>query len=235
MLQGLRRTLRGYLAKRMRLPEISVCLDGMSRRGFSPKVIFDVGAHRGEFAAEALRVWPTSRVVCFEPQELAGDGIEELRKAGLPIALHRCLLGASEREEVNLNLADTASSVLGEWHAQHEQRSYSQRTIDSMVDTHYRGCAPDFLKLDVQGYELEVLKGAVTSLPHIEAILTELNLIDIHRGGPLAHEVVDWLATNGFVAYEICGLTRRPIDGALWQIDAVFVKEDGSLRRDKRW
>ena len=40
---------------------------------------------------------------------------------------------------------------------------------------------PDLLKIDVQGYELEVLKGAQFSLPRIKAILIELNLIDIHQ------------------------------------------------------
>jgi FkbM family methyltransferase len=219
----------------MHLPEIPVCLDAMARRGFEPDLVFDVGAYRGEFAREVLRVWPAAQVVCFEPQEHAANSIEGLRQEGGRVELHRCLLGASARDAVTLNLCETASSVLDEWHTKHDQRSYPQRTVDDVVNAVYNGRAPELLKLDVQGYELEVLKGAVASLPGVQAILAEINLVDIHRGAPLLHDMVAWLAANGFLVYEICGLTRRPLDGALWQIDAVFVRVDGPLRRDKRW
>jgi hypothetical protein len=47
------------------------------------------------------------------------------------------------------------------------------------------------------------------------------------------HEVVAWLAARGFVAYDISGLTRRPMDDALWQADMVFLRKDDPLRRDK--
>jgi FkbM family methyltransferase len=235
MIAGLKQTVRRYLSKRMRLPEIPVCLDAMAKRGFAPNFIFDVGAYRGDFAREALRVWPTAQIVCFEPQDHVADRIDELRQASGRVELHRCLLGARASDAVTFNLYETGSSVLDEWHTTHEQRSYPQLTIDGIVDGVYNRRAPDLLKLDVQGYELEVLKGAVGSLPGIQAILAEINLIDIHRGAPLLHEMVGWLAENGFVAYEICGLTRRPLDGALWQIDAVFVRANGPLRQDKRW
>lgn len=235
MIGTLKQTIRRYLARRMHLPEIPTCLQAMAKRGFSPGLVFDVGAYEGEFAKEVLRIWPGSQVVCFEPQDHAAERIERLRQAGARIDLHRCLLGASAQDAVTLNLCETASSVLAEWHVKHAQRSFPQRTIDGVVDEAYSNRSPDLLKLDVQGYELEVLKGAANSLLSVQAVLAEINLLDIYRGAPLLHEMVAWLAANGFVAYEICGLTRRPLDGALWQVDMVFVKADGPLRRDKRW
>jgi hypothetical protein len=45
--------------------------------------------------------------------------------------------------------------------------------------------------------------------------------------------MVAWLFGRGFVAYDICGLTRRPLDDALWQADLIFVRNDDPLRRDK--
>jgi hypothetical protein len=44
-----------------------------------------------------------------------------------------------------------------------------------------------------------------------------------------------WLFQRGFVAYDICGLTRRPLDDALWQADMVFVRQDDVLRADKSY
>jgi hypothetical protein len=66
-------------------------------------------------------------------------------------------------------------------------------------------------------------------------ILAEVNLLDIHQNVPLLHEMTGWLFQRGFVAYDICGLTRRPLDDALWQADMVFVRQDDVLRADKSY
>ncbi|MPZ32109.1 MAG: hypothetical protein GEV13_14130 [Rhodospirillales bacterium] len=70
------------------------------------------------------------------------------------------------------------------------------------------GRTPELLKLDVQGYEVWVLKGAEESLPGIRVILAEVNLLDLHKGVPLLHETTGWLFQRGYVAYGICGLKR---------------------------
>jgi len=49
------------------------------------------------------------------------------------------------------------------------------------------------LKLDVNGDELDVLKGALKTLPQVSAVLAEVNLIDIHRGAPLLDELVRFM------------------------------------------
>lgn len=212
-----------------------MALEALAHRGFVPQLVFDVGAYRGEFAQEVLHVWPKARVACFEPLEKAAAEIETLR-ASLPgIDLHRGVLGSEFRQEVEFNMAETASSVLREHHTIHPVCMVTQWTIDSAVNDWYAGKAPDLLKLDVQGYELQVLKGGTASLPRVGAILAEVNLLDIHKGVPLLDELVGWLAGHNFVAYDICGITRRPLDGALWQIDMLFVPRDSVLRHDKRW
>ena len=108
------------------------------------------------------------------------------------------------------------------------------QTIDEIVASRCIA-APDLLKLDVQGYELEVLKGAQRALTTISAILAEINLLDIHKNVPLLDDVIIFMREKGFVAYDICGLTRRPLDQGLWQADFIFVPRESALRRDKRW
>jgi hypothetical protein len=94
----------------------------------------------------------------------------------------------------------------------------------------------DFLKLDVQGYELEVLKGFDRYLSETDVILSEVSLLDIHKGVPLIKDVLDFMHGCGFVVYDICSVsTRRPLDHALWQTDLMFVKEDSAFRKDKRY
>jgi hypothetical protein len=66
-------------------------------------------------------------------------------------------------------------------------------------------------------------------------ILVEVNLLDIHKDVPLVAEIITWLNARHWVAYDICGLTRRPLDKTLWQVDMIFVPHNSSLRSDKRW
>ena len=98
-----------------------------------------------------------------------------------------------------------------------------------------RGLRPDFLKIDVQGYELEVLKGAQGILQSIEVVFTEVNHIEVYRGAPLAAEVIDWLAQRGYALHDVCNFMSRPRDGALWQTDMIFVRHDSPLRASKEW
>ena len=112
---------------------------------------------------------------------------------------------------------------------------FPQTTLDTTIRDSYAGRAPDLLKLDVQGFELQVLKGCEASLGGIRAILTEISLLDLHADVPLLHELTGWLGERGFVAYDICGMTRRRSTRRCWQADVIFVRKDDPLRRDKRY
>jgi FkbM family methyltransferase len=234
MLSGIRSRLRRALVQRLNAPDMTLALERLAGLGFSPGLIFDVGAFRGDFARMALAIWPSARIACFEPLPHGVKQIEAV-KARLPaIDIHHALVGATEKAAVEMHMAQSSSSLLRDaYNDQFPVQSFPQTTVDRTVQKSYAGRAPDLLKIDVQGYELEVLKGAEASLPGIRAILAEVNLLDLHENVPLLHELIGWLAERGFVAYDICGFGRRPIDKALWQTDFIFVKKDDALRRDK--
>jgi hypothetical protein len=90
------------------------------------------------------------------------------------------------------------------------------------------------LKIDAQGYELEILKGSTLLIESIDAILLEIALIEINEGAPLLHEVLPFMRSIGFVAYDVLEIHRRPLDRALNQIDVLFVRVDSPLLSDKR-
>jgi FkbM family methyltransferase len=181
-------------------------------------------------------IWPTAKIACFEPLEHRVSELKELAKHNSGIEVFPCLLGATPAESVPLHVSETASSVLTEHvETNFPVRNYSMRTVDEIVMTHFDGEPPEFMKIDVQGYELEVLKGSEKSLAGIRGILAEINLLDIHQGVPLLAEVIAWLYERDWLAYDICGLTRRPLDRALWQADFVFLPKSSILRADKRW
>ncbi len=234
-LQRLRARLARRVRERLGVPSIPASLARLARAGFRPDTVFDVGAYRGDFAADVLAVWPAAQVACFEPLPGRAEALRA-RFAGAAVQVHDAVLGARSGTPVALSLAETASSVLEEHAAQDFTRI--ERHTSALDDLVAQGQLPPrcaLLKLDVQGYELAVLEGAQRLLGQVEVVLLELNLLDLHVGVPLLHEVLAWLAARGFVAWDLAGLTRRPLDDALWQVDVVAVRADGALRRDKRW
>ncbi len=231
----LRTLLRDRLACRLGLPEIPVAMRRLLKQGFRPKTIVDVGAHRGEFARTAFAVWPAAKLLCVEPLPHAADVLRSLPQTHCgKLLVFQGLAGPRSLDSVALHAVETASSVLREYCASHPTIRCRMEMLDTIVEL--AGFpTPDFIKLDVQGYELEVLKGGEQTLRTAQVLLTEVNLLDLHVGVPLLHEVTGWLFERGFVCYDVCGLTRRPLDGALWQVDMLFVHVDSALRRDKRW
>ncbi|MBX7219278.1 MAG: FkbM family methyltransferase [Blastocatellia bacterium] len=232
----MKQQIRTYLARRLRVPEIPFALERLKKQGFEPPVIFDVGAYQGDFARDCLHHWPQAEIACFEPQQHKVIELEQWAATRTGIQVFPVLLGAQEQAEVILHEAETASSVLSEQRGPHHREvRHRMTTIDAVVAERFSRKPPRFLKLDVQGYEMEILKGAEQTLPQVEVLLAEVNLLDIHQGVPLMAEMLGWLNERDFVAFDICGLTRRPLDDALWQADMLFVPHNSPLRSDKRW
>lgn len=232
----LRAKLRNYLARKLRVPEIPFALERLYAVGFQPKTIFDVGAYQGDFSQSCLSIWSNAKVACFEALEHKVLQLQQLASLNSAIQVFPGLLGAEAHEQVPLHQSETASSVMVEQSNQNFPVTFhTMRTVDSIVQEHFGGHSPDLLKLDVQGYELEVLKGAERSLPNMQVLLAEVNLLDIHQNVPLLADMIAWLDARDWVTYDICGLTRRPLDQTLWQADFIFVPRNSKLRSDKRW
>ena len=233
---SLRNRVRSYLERRLDVPTIPSALDRLLGGGFAPRLVFDIGAYHGEFADLCLQRWPTADVSCFEPA--AKEAQYLIQRFGIDerVRVFSTLVGARERTDVILHLNDTGSSVLADHSGvQRPTQACTMRTVDAVVVEEHADRAPDLLKIDVQGYELDVLEGAEHSLARISAILVETNLIDVYEGAALLPKLMAWLDARGWVPYDVCGLIRRPLDRALWQADFVFVQREHELRRDKRW
>jgi FkbM family methyltransferase len=202
-------------------------LTGFRERGFEPATIVDVGAHEGGWTAIASRVWPKAKPILIEPNR---EKFKKLQRMGEV----RCeLLGAKTGQCVTFNLMETGSSVFEENST--VARITEKRQLSTLDSLGLPVRAPALLKIDAQGYELEILKGAPLSIPLFEAILLEVALIQVNRGAPLLDEVIAFMAQSGFVASEVLELHRRPLDGALSQIDVLFLKRGSAMMADTRF
>lgn len=221
--------------KFFQVPDTESTLLRMKRLGFNPMIAVDVGAYVGNWTRSFKQIFPACHVLMVEPQA-AKSGVLSNVKSELPdVDLRMALLGATEEASVEFCELESASSVLAETVNRRSPTTYiPMTTLDAMaVDTAFG--RPDFIKIDVQGYELEVLRGAKRTLESVEAVLMEVNLLPLHDGAPLFHESTEFMARHGFHVYDICSLIRRPYDGAVWQSDVMFVRSTSPLLASKRW
>jgi FkbM family methyltransferase len=206
-------------------------LRNLARIGFRPGGIIDVGANVGAWAATVARIFPSCAIHMIEAQPALEP---ELAATGFPYTI--ALLGPVERTAVPFFLSGTGSSAM------EEVTGFAKDSIDLPVkrlddlEPVKALRSPLLLKLDVQGYELQVLAGAAEVLGQTEVILAEVSLLEYNKGSPLMHEVIAYLAERNFLPYDICGEMRRSSDMALFQTDMIFVRRDSELRsRRKFW
>jgi FkbM family methyltransferase len=212
-------------------PNMRLGLEAMAALGFSPRSIIDVGAYQGGWSEMARSIWPDSSIVMVEPNAEKEPNVRTVAQR-IGARLVESLLGAEDGQEVDFNVMASGSSVMGE-------RSPLARTVErrklATLDTVIGQLqAPALLKIDAQGYELEILKGARLLLKDVEGLLLEVSIIEINEGAPLLHDVVLFMKNAGFLAYDILEIHRRPLDRALNQIDIIFVREGSQLHADNR-
>jgi FkbM family methyltransferase len=143
------------------------------------------------------------------------------------------LLGSAEKQAVPFCLMETGSSVFPE--RTPFKRSVVELpmcTLDGVV-AEYSLDGPFLLKLDVQGSELQVLRGASKTLAQSDVILLETAFLPYNDGAPTFFEVANFMDSAGFFPYDICGLLRRASDQAIFQADFIFVRKNHDLRSDK--
>lgn len=217
------------------VPDVESSLRRMRHLGFSPIVAIDIGAYVGEWTRSFKQIFPGAQVLMIEPLAAKTAALSKVKSELPTVDFRTALLGAKAEARAGFCESETASSVLSEVANRRPPTTYmAMTTLDSVTENGIFA-RPDFIKVDVQGYELEVLRGGERTLESAEAVLMEVNLLRLHEGAPLFHETAEFMGKHGFQVYDICSLIRRPYDGAVWQSDVMFVRSSSSLLASKRW
>ena len=136
-------------------------------------------------------------------------------------------VGASEGE-LPLALRDTSSTLLKDSVAlAKETVSVPVVRCDSLFGAN--AIYPNLVKLDVEGFEMEVLSGAALLFGRVDLFVIEVATFPFGTTRPLAHEVIAFLEGMGYLLYDVGGFIRRPYDGAVGLLDLVFARQGCSL------
>jgi FkbM family methyltransferase len=222
----------------LRWKPFSVTSFGMVRTlktlGVEPKTIIDGGANVGQFARAATEMFPDARIISFEPlPEVAGKLRSNLRDSANVEVREEALGGVDGTVAVHRNAYSPASSVLKlRADAAESFELQEGESIDVSVvrlDTAMRDVdttRPMLLKLDLQGYELEALRGAEETLARTRYVLVEIGLRPLYEAEPTFDDVYTFLHSAGF--HFVCPLSslRDNLD-RVSQMDALFQSGTG--------
>ena len=177
--------------------------------GFNFNTIIDVGAAVGEYSKAAHFIFPNAKIYALEP---IADSFEKLESVASEIKNMQCFnLALSDEEgeaEFHLNKFSFSSSLfkMTDTHKEMFPFTKNETTVKvktSKIDNVLKnvGLGGALLKMDVQGAELTVLKGATNLLKEIDVIQLEVSFLNFYEGQPSVEDLITFLRSFGFNAF----------------------------------
>nr|WP_161593788.1 FkbM family methyltransferase [Parerythrobacter lutipelagi] len=200
--------------------------------------VIDVGANTGQFAQQLLDKGFAGTIHCIEPLSDAHRLLSQRFAGNSRVHVLARMAAGAESGEASINIArNSVSSSLLPMEDAHvdaaprsvyvsEERVFVEPIASIFAQTLGSQEQRILLKIDAQGYEGEVLKGAAGLLPHIDAVLVEMSTTELYTGQ------VDWtiihqrLAGAGFALWNLLPDFRDRQTGRLLQFDGLYVRPD---------
>jgi FkbM family methyltransferase len=204
-------------------------------RHFEIDVVLDVGANAGQYGLSLRKGGYTGRIVSFEPLEAAHARLSDRATRDSAWIVHpRSAVGSSSGQiEINVAGNSVSSSVRPMLAAHSEAAPESQFVATERVDlitldsVYGQYCPPPsraLLKIDTQGFEKEVLDGAVQASRSLRAVQLELSLVPLYEGQHLWDYFMERLRQEGFGLWAFLPGFADPRTGQTLQVDAVFAR-----------
>jgi FkbM family methyltransferase len=200
------------------------------------QTVIDVGANRGQYGAE-LRAWGfKGKIISFEPTSAAFKLLSKRAAADSRWSVFNFAVGA-EDSVVEINVASgsgVASSLMpmdDPLRRSAPEIKYiatekiAVKTLDSALADIIEPNETLMLKLDVQGFEHFVLRGASAILSQVSMVECELSLVSLYEGQWLCLQMLTLLDTLGFVPVGFNPAFVDAVSGHCLAIDGTFVRK----------
>jgi FkbM family methyltransferase len=195
-------------------------LRNLVSQGLEISTVYDIGAHKGRWTKQHAGLFPNASFYLFEANK---EHAEKLKSRG-----HRTFIGvlSSDGEPAKFyKKAGTGDSLYRE-----NTPAYSEDTFEVVATKTLRQVVtseklpkPDFVKLDVQGAEIDILKGAGDLLDGCSLLLAECPIVPYNLGAPELKEYLEYFKSVGFSPLRIT--EQHSSKGILLQIDILFLKD----------
>lgn len=197
-------------------------------------VVLDVGANIGQYARSLLRMGYRGRIVSFEPLTSARYMLSANARGVpgwqiVPFALGD-FDGHSPIHVAGNSQSSSLLNMLPRHVAAAPDSAYVSselievRRLDSVFSQYCAAKERCFLKLDVQGFEQAVIRGARESLERCIGVQLEMSLLPLYEGEASFAEMLDLMADHGYHLMSLENGFADPVAGRLLQVDGVFYR-----------
>jgi FkbM family methyltransferase len=195
--------------------------------------VLDIGANSGQFARELRQdIGYTDRIISFEPLGEVFKSLKANAKGDPRWETFNFAIGdVDEKREINIAGNSLSSSFLdilpSHLNAAPESKYIGKevidvRRLDSMFERVCKSAKNIYMKIDTQGFESKVLKGAAMSLPRINTVQMEMSLVPLYGSELLFDEMCSLMREKGYTLIAIENGFSVPDTAQLLQIDGIF-------------
>ena len=199
--------------------------------------IFDIGANAGQSGDHFRLLGFRGKIVSFEPIRYLFQKLEAKARRDRLWYVENVALGVNAgKAEINVSGGHAGASSLLEMTENVVNNAPSQIvirkeqvevvTLSSMLAKHYPRGDRCFLKIDVQGYEKNVLDGGLDSLAKVIGMKVELSLVENYAGEPLLNDMLPFLCNLGFRSVSFENGWGNANSGELYQVDCIVFRTD---------
>ncbi|WP_028526434.1 FkbM family methyltransferase [Runella limosa] len=201
---------------------------------YNIKTIVDVGANEGQFALKLLQKNNyAGKIISFEPVSSSFQVLTNNSSKSSNWIVFQSAVGDSEKQlSINISQNSVSSSLLKvNMHTIEAEAGtavvrneiVTMNTLDRLLKNQ-EWEDNLWLKIDVQGFEREVLNGAIESLKRAKVVQIELAVIPSYEQGPYLEEIISMLRSSGFTLYSIMSGFRNYKTGQMYEMEGFFVR-----------
>ena len=197
------------------------------------KTVLDIGAHEGKTAIQFLSLFPDANIHSFEPIPECYSKLVEKTKNEKRCKTYNLAIGETGGTiEFHQSSYSPSSSILPMAKAHEEAFPFTEggkkvsvnvTSLDSFASQNTFE-TPLAMKIDVQGYEWQVLKGAINTLKNTKLILIETSFVELYKDQKLFSSIYEMLIQQGFVYVGSFDQLFNPNNGKPIQQDAIFIR-----------
>lgn len=192
-------------------------------RNLAINSVIDVGASNGMWSKVAREFLPDAHYLLIDANPIHEEALKAYVATEKNTAYALVAAGAQD-SKIYFNAEDPFGGVASYTQEEHYVE-LPMRSVDSLVQEH-KLKAPYLLKLDTHGFEVPIFEGAEETLKQTNLIFVEVYNFRIQDESLLFHEMCAFLADKGFRMIDLCDPLFRERDGALWQMDFLFIRDN---------
>ncbi len=204
----------------------------IKKMGFTPQHIVDVGANHGTWTREALRYFPQAYYTLLEPQNWLKKSFQDILDTNPKVQFYP--VGAGEKEgSFQFTIVDRDDSCSFRYSAE-EAKEAGFEQIEIQVVTLNNLFAnselpvPDIIKIDAEGLDIAVLKGASNFFGKTEIFMVEAGVVNKSFDNSFL-KLLNFMDENNYRLFDITDINRPFQPQVLWLVELVFVKKNGFI------